>query len=336
MLRGRISVLKSPDRILVFFLPQRDSWHRARCPRKSALEPRCAPAWPSIPGTRSGWWWIWWSPSDTRSPAMPGARIRPDPPDRNQARRYPPPPKAAQARGGFAQDRLDVLRFERALPGQAVRQLPLRQLHLRQDRHLFPLKRKFNTTLVFHDGYGAFVGNLRIVDPGQGQRDRSQPRTPSPSTFSASLFDYSAQVPWEIEFPTKGFYSPGILTFNGEDVLEHRFYVGHGQRRQAWKSRRLGNNARTTRAIPAPGPQGTRALAFPPLCPMLFKSFLTLPMLLPSGQGRGGQGCRTVRASGSTASGAPSRSFVAASVIGRVAPPLRRVLRGRGCGAGCP
>jgi hypothetical protein len=88
----------------------------------------------------------------------------------------------------------------------------------------FPLKRDFITTLVFHDGYGAFVGNLRIVDPQGNVIDHT--KDPIAFNLFSDLFDYSAEIPWKIEFPVKGYYSL-ILTLNGEDVLEHPFYVGH-------------------------------------------------------------------------------------------------------------
>jgi hypothetical protein len=88
----------------------------------------------------------------------------------------------------------------------------------------FPLKREFITTLVFHDGYGAFVGNLRVVDPQGNVIDHT--KEPIAFNLFSELFDYSVEVPWKLEFPVKGFYSL-ILTLNGEDVLEHRFYVGH-------------------------------------------------------------------------------------------------------------
>ena len=88
----------------------------------------------------------------------------------------------------------------------------------------FPLKREFVTTLVFHDGYGAFVGNLRIVDPKGVVIDHT--KEPVAFNLFSELFDYSVEVPWKIEFPVKGFYSL-VLTLNGEDVLVHRFYVGH-------------------------------------------------------------------------------------------------------------
>jgi hypothetical protein len=88
----------------------------------------------------------------------------------------------------------------------------------------FPLKREFVTTLVFHEGYGAFVGNLRIVDPKGNVLDHT--KEPIAFNLFSELFDYSAEVPWKLEFPDKGFYSL-ILTLNGEDVMEHRFYVGH-------------------------------------------------------------------------------------------------------------
>lgn len=88
----------------------------------------------------------------------------------------------------------------------------------------FPLKREFISTLVFHDGYGAFVGNLRVVDPTGKVIDHT--KEPIAFNLFSELFDYSAELPWKLEFPVKGFYSL-ILTLNGEDVLEHRFYVGH-------------------------------------------------------------------------------------------------------------
>ena len=88
----------------------------------------------------------------------------------------------------------------------------------------FPLKREFTTTLVFHDGYGAFVGNLRVVDPKGAVIDHT--KEPIAFNLFSELFDYSVDLPWKIEFPEKGFYSL-VLTLNGEDVLVHRFYVGH-------------------------------------------------------------------------------------------------------------
>jgi hypothetical protein len=88
----------------------------------------------------------------------------------------------------------------------------------------FPLKREFVTTLVFHEGYGAFVGNLRVVDPKGNVIDHT--KEPVAFNLFSELFDYSVEVPWKLEFPVKGFYSL-ILTLNGEDVLVHRFYVGH-------------------------------------------------------------------------------------------------------------
>jgi hypothetical protein len=92
----------------------------------------------------------------------------------------------------------------------------------------FPLKREFVTTIVFHEGYGAFVGNLRVVDPKGNVIGHTQ----EPIAFNLfnELFDYSVEVPWKLEFPEKGYYSL-ILTLNGEDVLEHSFYVGHNDDR---------------------------------------------------------------------------------------------------------
>ena len=88
----------------------------------------------------------------------------------------------------------------------------------------FPLKRDFVSTLVFHDGYGAFVGNVRILDPeGALVAQTEQP-------FAFNLFnrltDFMVELPWKVEFKEKGNYSL-FLALNGADVLKQNFYVGH-------------------------------------------------------------------------------------------------------------
>jgi hypothetical protein len=88
----------------------------------------------------------------------------------------------------------------------------------------FPLKREFVSTLVFHDGYGAFVGNVRILDPeGQLVAQTEQP-------FAFNLFnrltDFMVELPWKVEFKEKGEYTL-YLALNGSDVVKHEFYVGH-------------------------------------------------------------------------------------------------------------
>jgi hypothetical protein len=88
----------------------------------------------------------------------------------------------------------------------------------------FPLKRDFVSTLVFHDGYGAFVGNVRILDPdGVLVAQTEQP-------FAFNLFnkltDFMVELPWKVEFKEKGNYSL-FLALNGADVLKQNFYVGH-------------------------------------------------------------------------------------------------------------
>ena len=88
----------------------------------------------------------------------------------------------------------------------------------------FPLKREFVSTLVFHDGYGAFVGNVRILDPkGQLVAQTEQP-------FAFNLFnrltDFMVELPWKVEFKDKGIYTL-FLALNGSDVVKHEFYVGH-------------------------------------------------------------------------------------------------------------
>jgi hypothetical protein len=88
----------------------------------------------------------------------------------------------------------------------------------------FPLKRDFVSTLVFHDGYGAFVGNVRVLDPeGALVAQTEQP-------FAFNLFnrltDFMVELPWKVEFKEKGNYSL-FLALNGADVLKQNFYVGH-------------------------------------------------------------------------------------------------------------
>lgn len=88
----------------------------------------------------------------------------------------------------------------------------------------FPLKRDFVSTLVFHNGYGAFVGNVRILDP-QGQLV-AQTETPFAFNLFNKLTDYMVELPWKVEFKDKGLYSL-YLALNGADVLKQTFYVGH-------------------------------------------------------------------------------------------------------------
>ena len=88
----------------------------------------------------------------------------------------------------------------------------------------FPLKRDFVSTLVFHDGYGAFVGNVRVLDPeGSLVAQTEQP-------FAFNLFnrltDFMVELPWKVEFKEKGTYSL-FLALNCADVLKQNFYVGH-------------------------------------------------------------------------------------------------------------
>jgi hypothetical protein len=88
----------------------------------------------------------------------------------------------------------------------------------------FPLKREFDVTMVFFDGFGAFVGNLRIVGP-QGEKVA---QTIQPFAFNLfnKLTDFSFTQTFDVSFKEKGFYKL-YLTLNGEDVKVHKFYVGH-------------------------------------------------------------------------------------------------------------
>jgi len=88
----------------------------------------------------------------------------------------------------------------------------------------FPLDREFSTNLVFSQGYGAFVGNLRLVGPDGEVID--QTREPFAFNLFNALTDYSVETPWKVRFDRSGWYRI-ILTLNGEDTLEHKFYVGH-------------------------------------------------------------------------------------------------------------
>jgi hypothetical protein len=88
----------------------------------------------------------------------------------------------------------------------------------------FPLEREFSTNLVFSQGYGAFVGNLRLVGPEGEVVD--QTREPFAFNLFNALTDYSVETPWKVRFERGGWYRI-ILTLNGEDTLEHKFYVGH-------------------------------------------------------------------------------------------------------------
>jgi hypothetical protein len=88
----------------------------------------------------------------------------------------------------------------------------------------FPLKREFVSTFVFHNGYGAFVGNVRIMDP-KGQLV-AQTETPFAFNLFNKLTDFMVELPWKAEFKEKGTYTL-YLALNGADVLKHPFYVGH-------------------------------------------------------------------------------------------------------------
>jgi hypothetical protein len=90
----------------------------------------------------------------------------------------------------------------------------------------FPLKRDFVSTMVFHHGYGAFVGNVRILDP----KGKLLAQTEQPFAFNLfnQLTDYMVELPWKVEFKEKGTYTL-LLALNGADVLKHTFYVGHNK-----------------------------------------------------------------------------------------------------------
>ncbi|MES2200875.1 MAG: AMIN domain-containing protein [candidate division FCPU426 bacterium] len=88
----------------------------------------------------------------------------------------------------------------------------------------FPLKREFVSTMVFYRGSGLFVGTLRILGPKGELLERT--REPFAFNLVSDVSDYSVEIPWKIEFPSRGNYTM-ILTLNGQDALETKFYVGY-------------------------------------------------------------------------------------------------------------
>ncbi|HTB22331.1 MAG TPA: AMIN domain-containing protein [bacterium] len=87
----------------------------------------------------------------------------------------------------------------------------------------FPLKRNFVSTLVFSHGYGAFVGNARILDP-QG-RMLAQTETPFAFNLFNPLTEFMVELPWNVVFAEKGMYTLWV-ELSGSDVLKQSFYVG--------------------------------------------------------------------------------------------------------------
>jgi len=87
----------------------------------------------------------------------------------------------------------------------------------------FPLKRDFVSTLVFSHGFGAFVGNARMLDP-QGHM-LAQTETPFAFNLFNTLTEFMVELPWNVEFNEKGFYTLWV-DLNGSDVLKQTFYVG--------------------------------------------------------------------------------------------------------------
>jgi hypothetical protein len=88
----------------------------------------------------------------------------------------------------------------------------------------FPLEREFTTILVFAQGFGAFVGNLRLEGPDGKVLD--QTREPFAFNLFNALTDHFVETPWKVRFERKGWHRL-VLTLNGEDALEHKLYVGH-------------------------------------------------------------------------------------------------------------
>jgi len=87
----------------------------------------------------------------------------------------------------------------------------------------FPLKRQFDSTLVFYGGRGPFSGELRILDPHAAVFARSG--APFAFELDNALTEYSLDLPWEVEFKEKGEYTLCVL-LNGKTILKRAFYVG--------------------------------------------------------------------------------------------------------------
>jgi hypothetical protein len=87
----------------------------------------------------------------------------------------------------------------------------------------FPLTRDFASTLVFSRGYGAFVGNARILDP-EGHM-LAQTETPFAFNLFNSLAEFFVELPWKVQFREKGYYTLWV-DLNGLDALKQPFYVG--------------------------------------------------------------------------------------------------------------
>jgi hypothetical protein len=106
--------------------------------------------------------------------------------------------------------------------GQEYKRFPCANFIYNVGEH-FPLTRDFASTLVFSRGYGAFVGNARILDP-EGHM-LAQTETPFAFNLFNSLAEFFVELPWKVQFREKGYYTL-FVDLNGLDALKQPFYVG--------------------------------------------------------------------------------------------------------------
>jgi hypothetical protein len=141
----------------------------------------------------------------------------------------PVAPASAQAPGMATSPKINVMFFDLNVmfQGKQYEKFPCANFIYDQGDK-FPLEREFLTTFVFYEGYGAFVGNVRILDPDNKVIDN----TVEPFAFNLfnRLTDYHAERLWRVTFVKKGYHTL-ILSLNGQDVLKHYFYVGHNDDR---------------------------------------------------------------------------------------------------------
>jgi hypothetical protein len=132
------------------------------------------------------------------------------------------PPQGSQ---GAVPPKVDMMLFDRNVMYQGKQYEAYPCANLVYDRaDAFPLEREFQTSFVFYGGYGAFVCNLRLVDPSGSKVDET--REPFAFNLYNRLADSHVDYTWKVRFHEKGTYKV-VVTLNGEDVYSRSFYVGH-------------------------------------------------------------------------------------------------------------
>jgi hypothetical protein len=137
----------------------------------------------------------------------------------------PVPAAPATAGSGLASmPKINLMLFDLNViyQGQEYKRFPCANFIYNVGEH-FPLTREFASTLVFSRGYGAFVGNARILDP-EGHM-LAQTETPFAFNLFNSLAEFFVELPWKVQFSEKGYYTLWV-DLNGLDALKQPFYVG--------------------------------------------------------------------------------------------------------------